>query len=181
GRYRAQLDASAASGHRLGRHRHLRGPRQGPDATTRRHSETARGKFRALSEPGIIAHLRKLGVTAVELLPIHAFLDDRHLLERNLRNYWGYNTLSFFAPEARYAVANPLNEFRSTVAALHDAGIEVILDVVYNHTCEGNQMGPTLCYRGIDNASYYWLLPDQPRYYDDFTGTGNSLKLAHPR
>ena len=143
--------------------------------------ETARGKFRALSEPGMIAHLRKLGVTAVELLPIHAFLDDRHLLERNLRNYWGYNTLSFFAPEARYAVANPLNEFRSTVAALHDAGIEVILDVVYNHTCEGNQMGPTLCYRGIDNASYYWLLPDQPRYYDDFTGTGNSLKLAHPR
>ncbi len=143
--------------------------------------ETARGKFRALSEPGMIAHLRKLGVTAVELLPIHAFLDDRHLLDHNLRNYWGYNTLSFFAPEARYAVANPLNEFRSTVAALHDAGIEVILDVVYNHTCEGNQMGPTLCYRGIDNASYYWLLPDQPRYYDDFTGTGNSLKLAHPR
>jgi glycogen operon protein len=143
--------------------------------------ESARGKFRALSEPGMIAHLRKLGVTAIELLPIHAFLDDRHLLDRNLRNYWGYNTLSFFAPEARYAVANPLNEFRSTVAALHDAGIEVILDVVYNHTCEGNQMGPTLCYRGIDNASYYWLLPDQPRYYDDFTGTGNSLKLAHPR
>ena len=143
--------------------------------------ETARGKFRALSEPGIIAHLRKLGVTAIELLPIHAFLDDRHLLDRNLRNYWGYNTLSFFAPEARYAVANPLNEFRSAVAALHDAGIEVILDVVYNHTCEGNQMGPTLCYRGIDNASYYWLKPDQPRYYDDFTGTGNSLKLAHPR
>ena len=143
--------------------------------------EAARGKFRALSEPSMIAHLRRLGVTAVELLPIHAFLDDRHLLDRNLRNYWGYNTLSFFAPEARYAVANPLNEFRSTVAALHDAGIEVILDVVYNHTCEGNQMGPTLCYRGIDNASYYWLLPDQPRYYDDFTGTGNSLKLAHPR
>jgi len=143
--------------------------------------EAARGKFRALSEPGMIAHLRKLGVTAVELLPIHAFLDDRHLLDRNLRNYWGYNTLSFFAPEARYAVANPLNEFRSTVAALHDAGIEVILDVVYNHTCEGNHMGPTLCYRGIDNASYYWLLPDQARYYDDFTGTGNSLKLAHPR
>src|SRR5690348_4744999 len=143
--------------------------------------EAMRGKFRALSEPGVITHLRKLGVTAIELLPIHAFLDDRHLLDRGLRNYWGYNTLSFFAPEARYAAGNPLNEFRSTVAALHDAGIEVILDVVYNHTCEGNQMGPTLCYRGIDNASYYWLLPDQPRYYDDFTGTGNSLKLAHPR
>ena len=143
--------------------------------------EAARGNFRGLSEPSMIAHLRRLGVTAVELLPIHAFLDDRHLLDRNLRNYWGYNTLSFFAPEARYAAANPLNEFRATVAALHDAGIEVILDVVYNHTCEGNQMGPTLCYRGIDNASYYWLLPDQPRYYDDFTGTGNSLNLAHPR
>ena len=143
--------------------------------------EVARGKFRGLCEPGTIAHLRKLGVTAIELLPIHAFLDDRTLVDRNLRNYWGYNTLSFFAPEARYATASPLDEFRATVAALHDAGIEVILDVVYNHTCEGNQMGPTLCYRGIDNASYYWLMPDQPRYYDDFTGTGNALKLAHPR
>jgi isoamylase len=115
--------------------------------------EIARGKFRGLCEPGTIAHLRKLGVTAVELLPIHAFLDDRTLVDRNLRNYWGYNTLSFFAPEARYANASPLDEFRAAVAALHDAGIEVILDVVYNHTCEGNQMGPTLCYRGIDNAS----------------------------
>jgi len=143
--------------------------------------EAARGRFRGLSEPGMIAHLRRLGVTAIELLPIHAFVDDRTLVDRGLRNYWGYNTLSFFAPEARYAAADPLNEFRATVAALHDAGIEVILDVVYNHTCEGNQMGPTLCYRGIDNASYYWLMPDEPRYYDDFTGTGNSLKLAHPR
>ncbi|HEY6834176.1 MAG TPA: alpha-amylase family glycosyl hydrolase, partial [Pseudolabrys sp.] len=140
-----------------------------------------RGTFRGLSEPATITHLRTLGVTAIELLPIHAFLDDRTLLDRGLRNYWGYNTLSFFAPEARYANGNPINDFRATVAALHDAGIEVILDVVYNHTCEGNQMGPTLCYRGIDNASYYWLLPDEPRYYDDFTGTGNSLKLAHPR
>jgi glycogen operon protein len=140
-----------------------------------------RGVFRGLSEPAMIAHLRRLGVTAVELLPIHAFLDDRPLLDRGLRNYWGYNTLSFFAPEARYASNNNINDFRATVAALHDAGIEVILDVVYNHTCEGNQMGPTLCYRGIDNASYYWLMPDKARYYDDFTGTGNSLKLAHPR
>lgn len=129
----------------------------------------------------MIAHLRKLGITAVELLPIHAFLDDRHLLDMGLRNYWGYNTLSFFTPEARYAHGDEITAFRTTVAALHDAGIEVILDVVYNHTCEGNHLGPTLCYRGIDNASYYWLLPDQPRYYDDFTGTGNSLKLAHPR
>jgi glycogen operon protein len=140
-----------------------------------------RGRYRGLSEPGIIAHLRALGVTAIELLPINAFLDDRALLDRGLRNYWGYNTLSFFTPEARYSDGNAVNDFRATVAALHDAGIEVILDVVYNHTAEGNQMGPTLCYRGIDNASYYWLKPEAPRYYDDFTGTGNSLKLAHPR
>ncbi|MFA6264897.1 MAG: glycogen debranching protein GlgX [Pseudolabrys sp.] len=140
-----------------------------------------RGTYRGLCEPGMIAHLRQLGVTAIELLPIHAFLDDRHLLDKGLKNYWGYNTLSFFAPEARYAPGDEITAFRSMVAALHDAGIEVILDVVYNHTCEGNQMGPTLCYRGIDNASYYWLKPDEPRYYDDFTGTGNSLKLAHPR
>jgi glycogen operon protein len=140
-----------------------------------------RGEFRALSEPAMIEHLHKLGVTAVELLPIHTFLDDRYLLDRGLRNYWGYNTLSFFAPEARYAAANADDDFRATVSLLHDAGIEVILDVVYNHTAEGNHLGPTLCYRGIDNASYYWLTPDKPRYYDDFTGTGNSVKLAHPR
>ena len=144
-------------------------------------AEAARGTYRGLSEPGTIAHLRELGVTAIELLPIHAFLDDRHLLDKGLRNYWGYNTLSYFAPEARYEPGNEINSLRSTVARLHDAGIEVILDVVYNHTCEGNHLGPTLCYRGIDNASYYWLMPDKPRYYDDFTGTGNSLKLAHPR
>ena len=143
--------------------------------------DDARGTYRGLSERGTIAHLRKLGVTAVELLPIHAFLDDRHLLDRGLKNYWGYNTLSFFTPEARYAHGDEITAFRATVAALHDAGIEVILDVVYNHTAEGNQMGPTLCYRGVDNASYYWLMPDNPRYYDDFTGTGNSLNLAHPR
>ncbi|MFN3656598.1 MAG: glycogen debranching protein GlgX [Pseudolabrys sp.] len=140
-----------------------------------------RGTFRGLSEPAMIAHLRRLGVTTVELLPIHAFVDDRYLVDRGLRNYWGYNTLSFFAPEKRYGQERESNDLRSTVAALHDAGIEVILDVVYNHTAEGNHLGPTFCYRGIDNASYYWLLPDQPRYYDDFTGTGNSLKLAHPR
>ena len=143
--------------------------------------EAARGTYRGLSEPGTIAHLRKLGVTAIELLPIHSFLDDRHLLDKSLTNYWGYNTLSYFSPEARYEPGNEINAFRTTVARLHDAGIEVILDVVYNHTCEGNHLGPTLCYRGIDNASYYWLMPDEPRYYDDFTGTGNSLKLAHPR
>jgi glycogen operon protein len=140
-----------------------------------------RGTYRGLAEAGVIAHLRRLGVTTVELLPIHAFLDDRHLLERGLRNYWGYNTLSFFTPEQYYTRGSAIDDFRATVAALHDAGIEVILDVVYNHTAEGNHLGPTLCYRGIDNASYYWLLPDKPRYYDDFTGTGNALKLAHPR
>jgi glycogen operon protein len=140
-----------------------------------------RGTFRALTEPGVIRHLRTLGVTAIELLPIHSFLDDRYLTDRSLKNYWGYNTLSFFAPEARYASGNPSDDFRSTVAALHDAGIEVILDVVYNHTAEGNHMGPTLCYRGIDNASYYWLVPDKLRYYENYTGTGNALKLAHPR
>ena len=156
---------------------HVKGlTQQHPDVLSHAH-----GTFRGLSEPSLIAHLKRLGVSAIELLPIHAFLDDRYLVERGLRNYWGYNTLSFFAPEARYATGNAINDFRSTVAALHDAGVEVILDVVYNHTCEGNQMGPTLCYRGVDNASYYWLKPDQPRYYDDFTGTGNSLKLAHPR
>jgi isoamylase len=141
----------------------------------------ARGTYRGLSEPGMIAHLRRLGVTAIELLPVHSFVDDRHLVGRGLRNYWGYNSLSFFAPDGLYTKGNAIDDFRATVAALHDADIEVILDVVYNHTCEGNQMGPTLCYRGIDNASYYWLLSDNPRYYDDFTGCGNALKLAHPR
>jgi isoamylase len=140
-----------------------------------------RGTYRGLAEPGMIAHLRRLGVTAIELLPVHAFLDDRHLIKQGLRNYWGYNTLSFFSPDERYTRGNAINDFRAMVAALHDAGIEVILDVVYNHTCEGNHMGPTLCYRGIDNASYYWLTPDNPRYYENFTGTGNALKLAHPR
>ncbi len=141
-----------------------------------------RGTFRGLAAPGMIAHLKRLGVTSLELLPVHAFVDDRHLVDRGLRNYWGYNSLCFFAPEQRYAGdEDALDAFRSTVARLHDAGIEVILDVVYNHTAEGNHLGPTLCFRGIDNASYYWLKPDAPRYYDDFTGTGNSLNLTHPR
>src|SRR5215467_3111424 len=116
-----------------------------------------------------------------DALPIHASVDDRHLVERGLRNYWGYNSLCFFAPEPRYAPDNPIESFRSAVARLHDAGIEVILDVVFNHTAEGNHLGPTLSFRGIDNASYYWLLPDKPRFYDDFTGCGNALNLTHPR
>jgi len=140
-----------------------------------------RGTYRALASPAMIAHFKQLGVTTIELLPIHGFVDDRTLVEKRLSNYWGYNTLAFFAPDARYAQEAPLDAFRTTVARLHDAGIEVLLDVVYNHTAEGNHMGPTLSFRGIDNASYYWLKPDNPRYYDDFTGTGNALNLSHPR
>jgi len=140
-----------------------------------------RGTYRGLASPAMIDHLKRLGVTTIELLPIHGFVDDRRLVEQKLSNYWGYNSLSFFAPEARYGSDNPLDAFRTTVARLHDAGIEVLLDVVYNHTAEGNHLGPTLSFRGIDNTSYYWLQPDNARYYDDFTGTGNSLNLTHPR
>ena len=140
-----------------------------------------RGKFRGLTAPTVIDHLKRLGVTSLELLPIHAFVDDRVLVERGLSNYWGYNTLCYFAPEARYAHDGALDEFRATVSRLHDADIEIILDVVYNHTAEGNHLGPTLSFRGIDNTSYYWLKPDAPRYYEDFTGCGNALNLTHPR
>ncbi|WP_458757070.1 glycogen debranching protein GlgX [Afipia sp. TerB] len=140
-----------------------------------------RGTFRALSSPAMIDHFKRLGVTTIELLPIHGFIDDRHLVERKLSNYWGYNSIAFFSPENRYGPEGALDAFRMAVARLHDAGIEVLLDVVYNHTAEGNHLGPTLSFRGIDNKSYYWLVPDKPRYYDDFTGTGNSLNLTHPR
>ncbi|HEX2216142.1 MAG TPA: glycogen debranching protein GlgX, partial [Xanthobacteraceae bacterium] len=140
-----------------------------------------RGLFSGLTAPGLIEHLKRLGVTAVELLPVHAFVDDRHLVERGLRNYWGYNTIGFFAPEPRYSFDGGIDAFKTMVSRLHAAGIEVILDVVYNHTAEGNHLGPTLSFKGIDNACYYWLKPDQARYYDDFTGTGNSLNLTHPR
>ena len=141
----------------------------------------SRGFYRGLSARSTIDHLHKLGVTAIELLPIHAFMDDRYLIDKGLKNYWGYNTIGFFAPEARYAPGDdPLGEFQSTVSQLHQAGIEVILDVVYNHTAEGNELGPTLSFRGIDNASYYWLKTDEPRYYENFTGTGNALNLTNP-
>jgi len=140
-----------------------------------------RGTYAGLSCPGMIEHLKRLGVTAVELLPVHAFIDDRVLVERKLVNYWGYNSISYFVPEPRYAPDNPLDAFRTMVARLHDAGIEVLLDVVYNHTAEGNHLGPTLSFRGIDNASYYWLSHENPRFYDDFTGVGNSVNLTHPR
>jgi isoamylase len=140
-----------------------------------------RGTYGGLASPAMIKHLKRLGVTTIELLPIHGLVDDRNLVEKKLANYWGYNTIAFFAPEARYALDNPLDAFRTAVARLHDAGIEVMLDVVYNHTAEGNHLGPTLSFRGIDNASYYWLMPDNPRYYDDFTGCGSSVNLSHPR
>jgi isoamylase len=140
-----------------------------------------RGTYRGLAAPGVVQHLKRIGVTTLELLPIHAFVDDRILVDRGLRNYWGYNTIGFFAPEQRYATNDAIASFRNTVARLHDAGIEVILDVVYNHTAEGNHLGPTLSFRGIDNISYYWLTPNEPRYYENFTGCGNALNLTHPR
>jgi isoamylase len=140
-----------------------------------------RGTFAALADPAIIEHLRRLGVTAVELMPIHAFAQDRHLLEKSLRNYWGYNTLGFFAIEPRYLSDGAPDEMKVAVRHLHAAGIEVILDVVYNHTAEGSELGPTLSFRGLDNASYYRLVPDNPRHYINDTGTGNTLNLSHPR
>jgi isoamylase len=139
-----------------------------------------RGTFSGLMMSDVVEYIRSLGVTSVELLPVHAFLDDRYLLEKGLRNYWGYNTVGFFAPHQRYMASPFANEFKEMVARFHDAGLEVILDVVYNHTAEGNEMGPTLSFKGIDNASYYRLAPDA-RYYINDTGTGNTLNLSHPR
>jgi isoamylase len=140
-----------------------------------------RGTFAALADPGTIDHLRRLGVTTVELMPIHAFLQDRHLLVKGLRNYWGYNTLNYFAIEPRYLSDGTADDMRIAVRRLHAAGMELILDVVYNHTAEGNEFGPTLSFRGLDNASYYRLVPDNPRHYINDTGTGNTLNLSHPR
>ena len=144
--------------------------------------EELRGTFSGLGRKEVIDYIRSLGVTSIELLPIHAFVNDRHLLEKGLTNYWGYNTIGFFAPDPRYSAvpAFVFAEFKEMVARLHDAGLEVILDVVYNHTAEGNERGPTLSFRGIDNASYYRLLPEHPRYYINDTGTGNTLNLSHP-
>jgi isoamylase len=143
--------------------------------------QAIRGTYDALGHPAVIEHLVKLGVTAIELLPIQAFADDRFLVERGLRNYWGYSTLAYCAPELRYLGPSGIYGLKSAIRALHDAGIEIILDVVYNHTCEGNERGPTLSWRGIDNAVYYKLSPENPRFYWDSTGTGNTLNLSHPR
>lgn len=143
--------------------------------------EELRGTYAGMGQPEIVNYIKSLGVTSVELLPVHAFVQDQHLTDKGLANYWGYNTIGFFAPELRYSASGSLAEFKEMVARLHDAGLEVILDVVYNHTAEGNERGPTLSFKGIDNASYYRLIPDQKRYYINETGTGNTVNLSHPR
>jgi len=147
--------------------------------------EHMRGTYAALTTPAVIDHLVDLGVTALELMPIHQFVRDKHLADRGLTNYWGYNTIGFFAPDIRYAVSpvrgRHVREFKTMVKTLHSAGIEVILDVVYNHTAEGSHLGPTLSFRGIDNAAYYRLVEDNKRYYMDYTGCGNTLNVTHPR
>jgi glycogen operon protein len=144
--------------------------------------EQNRGTYAGLATKEVIDYIKSLGVTSVELLPIHKFVRDAHLLDKGLTNYWGYNSISFFAPDPGYAArpADNLREFKEMVAAFHDAGLEVILDVVYNHTAEGNERGPTLSFKGIDNFAYYRLIPDQERYYVNDTGTGNTLNLSHP-
>ncbi len=142
-----------------------------------------RGTYAGLSTPEVLKYIKSLGITAIELLPVHTFISDQHLIDKGLTNYWGYNSIGFFAPDPRYA-ANPLDslrEFKEMVARIHDEGMEVILDVVYNHTAEGNEYGPTLSFKGMDNASYYRLIPDQKRYYINDTGTGNTLNLSHAR
>jgi len=151
-----------------------------PDVPTK-----LRGTYAGMASEPIIKHLQSLGITALELMPVHYFLHDRHLIDKGLDNYWGYNTLGFFALEPGYA-SNPedprdvIREFKEMVKALHNAGIEVILDVVYNHTAEGNHAGPTLSFRGIDNLAYYRTVPGDPRHYMDYTGTGNTLNMVHP-
>src|SRR5437764_231147 len=151
---------------------------------TRRHPDIAaalRGTYAGLATAPAIEHLKRLGVTTIELLPVHAFVDERTLIERGLRNYWGYNTIGFFAPDARYAVSDAIGEFKAMVKTLHKAGLEVILDVVYNHTAEGSERGPMLSFRGIDNVAYYRLREDNPRYYVDITGCGNTVDMRQPR
>ena len=144
----------------------------------------SRGSYAALAHPAMIEHYQRIGATAVELMPVHQFVHDSTLLEKGLRNYWGYNTIGFFAPHNGYSATGQLGqqvqEFKGMVRSLHDAGIEVILDVVYNHTAEGNHLGPTLSFKGIDNDAYYRLVDNDRQYYMDYTGTGNSLNVRHP-
>jgi isoamylase len=146
-------------------------------------AQEVRGTYEGLGQDAVVKYIKELGVTSVELLPIHFFINDSHLLEKGLTNYWGYNSIGFFSPDTRYAhdKRHTLREFKEMVARFHAAGLEVILDVVYNHTAEGNELGPTLSFKGIDNASYYRLLPDNARYYINDTGTGNTLNLSHAR
>ncbi|MBX3303726.1 MAG: glycogen debranching protein GlgX [Nitrospira sp.] len=155
---------------------------------TARHPEVPdhmRGTYSGLTTPAVIDHLLELGVTAIELLPVHHFVRDKHLADQGLTNYWGYNTIGFLSPDIRYAVSpvrgRHVREFKTMVKTLHSAGLEVILDVVYNHTAEGNQLGPTLSFRGIDNSAYYRLVDTDKRYYTDYTGCGNTLNVTHPR
>jgi isoamylase len=147
--------------------------------------EELRGTYAGLVTPPMLDYYKKLGITALELMPVHDFLDDKHLLDKGLHNYWGYNTTNFFSPDSRYSssgqMGQQIGEFKAMVRELHRANIEVILDVVYNHTSEGNQLGPTLSFRGIDNATYYRLVNNNPRYYMDYTGTGNTLNMRHPQ
>jgi glycogen operon protein len=143
--------------------------------------EKLRGTFAGLANPDVLKYIKDLGVTSVELMPVHSFVNDSHLLEQGLTNYWGYNTIGFFAADPRFFATDQINEFKAMVDAMHKAGLEVVLDVVYNHTAEGNELGPTLSFKGIDNCSYYRLLKDEPRYYINDTGTGNTLNLSHPR
>ena len=146
--------------------------------------EAQRGTYAGVAHPSVIDHLQKLGVTAIELMPVHQFVNDGTLEEKGLNNYWGYNTIGFFAPHNAYSstgdLGNQVQEFKGMVRSLHDAGIEVILDVVYNHTAEGNHLGPTISFKGIDNEAYYRLMDDDKRYYMDYTGTGNTLNVRHP-
>ena len=143
--------------------------------------EEKRGTYAGMAEPAVTKYIKELGVTSVELLPIHAYIDDDYLLEKGMRNYWGYNTIGFFAPDPRYSHSQKIEEFKDMVASMHEAGLEVILDVVFNHTAEGNEMGPTLSFKGIDNASYYRLVPGDERHYINDTGTGNTINLDNAR
>ena len=155
---------------------------------TKRHPdvpEAERGRFAGVASEPMIRYFKALGVTALELMPIQAFVDDKLLLDKGLRNYWGYNSIGFFAPDTRYRVENKagsgVREFKEMVKALHAAGIEVILDVVYNHTAEGNHLGPTFSFKGFDNLTYYRTVADNPRFYFDYTGTGNTLNMTQPQ
>ena len=147
--------------------------------------DSHRGTYAGLTSPAALEYLKSLGVTAVELLPVHHFVRDKHLYDQGRHNYWGYNSIGFFSPDVRYARSpkrgEHVREFKTMVKTLHSEGLEVILDVVYNHTGEGNHLGPTMSFRGIDNAAYYRLMPDNKRYYMDYTGTGNTLNVTHPR